>query len=68
MYRRIHQCEIFNRKHRTYLIAFIDDASRLITFSQYAFEQSFLAMRSVLKEAVARRGVLTLLYTDNGRI
>ncbi len=57
-----------NRKHRTYLIAFIDVASRLITFSQFAFEQNFLAMRSVLKEAVARRGVPTLLYTDNGRI
>ena len=40
----------------------------LITFSQFAFEQNFLAMRSVLKEAVARRGVPTLLYTDNGRI
>lgn len=55
-------------KKRTYLIAFIDDASRLITFSQFHFKQNFLAMRSVLKEAVARRGVPTLVYTDNGKI
>ncbi len=55
-------------KKRTYLIAFIDDASRLITYSKFCFEQNFLAMRSVLKEAVARRGVPTLLYTDNGKI
>jgi transposase InsO family protein len=56
------------KKKRTYLIAFIDDASRLITFSQFCFEQNFLAMRAVLKEAVARRGIPTLIYTDQGKI
>lgn len=55
-------------KKRTYLIAFIDDASRLITFSQFSLKQNFLAMRAVLKEAIARRGIPTLIYSDQGKI
>jgi putative transposase len=56
------------KKKQTYLIAFIDDASRLVTSSKFHFQQNFLALRSVLKDAVARRGVPSMLYTDNGKI
>lgn len=55
-------------KKQTYLIAFIDDASRYVTYSMFSFSQNFLTMRQVLKEAVVRRGIPTLLYTDNGKI
>jgi transposase InsO family protein len=55
-------------KKQTYLIAFIDDASRYVTYSMFSFSQNFLSMRQVLKEAVVRRGIPTLLYTDNGKI
>ncbi len=55
-------------KQQTYLIAFIDDASRYVTYSMFSFSQNFLAMRQVLKEAVVRRGIPKLLYTDNGKI
>ena len=56
------------KKKQTYLIAFIDDASRLITYSAFTLSQNFLELRSVLKEAVMRRGIPSMIYTDNGRI
>lgn len=59
---------IGKQKKQTYLIAFIDDASRLVTYSEFTLSQNFLDMRSVLKEAVMRRGIPKMIYTDNGRI
>lgn len=56
------------RKRETYLICFLDDASRLIPYGAFAFEQDFLTLRQVLKEAVQRRGKPKMLYTDNGKI
>ncbi len=56
------------RKRETYLICFLDDASRLIPYSAFAFEQDFLTLRKLLKEAVLRRGKPKMLYTDNGQI
>ena len=44
-------------KQQTYLIAFIDDASRLITHGQFFFSQNFSALRMAFKEAVLKRGV-----------
>ncbi|MDA8227118.1 MAG: DDE-type integrase/transposase/recombinase [Desulfitobacterium hafniense] len=55
-------------KKQTYLVAFIDDASRLITAAQFFFSQNFEALRITLKEAVSRRGVPKMLFTDNGKI
>lgn len=55
-------------KKQTYLFAFIDDASRLITHAQFTFSQNFEAMRAVLKEAILRRGIPKMIYTDNGKV
>ncbi|KAF1084320.1 Integrase core domain protein [Sporotomaculum syntrophicum] len=55
-------------RKRTYLIAYIDDASRLITHARFSWEQNFVAIRDVFKEAVLRRGVPKMLYTDNGKV
>ncbi|MBE3588905.1 MAG: transposase [Thermoanaerobacteraceae bacterium] len=44
-------------KKQTFLIAFIDDASRLITHGQFCWEQNFNAVRAVFKEAVLKRGI-----------
>lgn len=55
-------------KKQTYLLAFIDDASRLITHAQFFFSQNFMSMREALKEAVLRRGVPKMIYTDNGKV
>ncbi|HHY15435.1 MAG TPA: transposase [Firmicutes bacterium] len=56
------------RKQETYLICFLDDASRLIPYSGFAFKQDFLTLRQFLKEAVQRRGKPKMLYTDNAKI
>ncbi len=55
-------------KKQTYLIAIIDDASRYITFSKWSTTQKFSALREVFKEAVLRKGIPSVLYTDNGKI
>lgn len=55
-------------KKQTYLIAFIDDASRYIPYSMWSFSQDFSTLRVILKEAVARKGIPSMIYTDNGKI
>ena len=55
-------------KRQTYLIAYIDDASRLCTYARFYYTQNFLALRDSFKEAVLRRGIPKMLYTDNGKI
>ena len=55
-------------KKQTYLFAFIDDASRIICHGEFFFTQNFSALRKTLKEAVLRRGIPTLVYTDNGKV
>lgn len=56
------------KKMATYLLAYIDDNSRLIAHAQFYFAQNFEALRHSFKEAVLKRGVPKLLYTDNGKI
>jgi putative transposase len=60
--------KIGKTKKQTYLIAFIDDASRYIPYSMWSFSQDFSTLRVILKEAVARKGVPSMIYTDNGKI
>lgn len=55
-------------KRQTYLIAYIDDASRLCTYARFYYTQNFSALRDSFKEAVLRRGIPKMLYTDNGKI
>lgn len=55
-------------KKRTYLIAYIDDASRLITHARFSWEQNFEAIRDIFKDAILKRGLPKLLYTDNGKV
>ena len=56
------------KKQVTYLLAYIDDASRLITHAEFYLTQNIVSLRSSFKEAVLRRGIPKILYTDNGRI
>jgi hypothetical protein len=56
------------KKKATYLFAYIDDASRLITHAQFYYTQNFDVLRHSFKEAVLKRGIPRLLYTDNGKI
>lgn len=56
------------RKHKTYIIAFLDDASRAIMACSCFFEQNLNAVLSVFKTAVQRRGIPQKLFMDNGKV
>jgi len=56
------------KKLQTYLHMFIDDASRYPVYSQFYLSQNFETLRHCFKEAVLRRGIPKLVYTDNGKI
>jgi transposase InsO family protein len=59
---------IGKKKIQTYLHMFIDDASRYPVYSQFYLSQNFETLRHCFKEAVLRRGIPKLVYTDNGKI
>lgn len=54
------------RKHKTYLIAFLDDATRVIPHAAFALSENVAAFVPVLKTALERRGIPQRLYVDNG--
>jgi putative transposase len=56
------------QKKQTYLFSYIDDASRLITYAEFFFSQNFEMLRYSFREAVLKRGIPRLIYTDNGKI
>lgn len=53
-------------KRKTYLIAFIDDATRVIPYAAFALSENTRAFLPVLKQAILRRGFSERLYVDNG--
>jgi transposase InsO family protein len=55
------------RSRKTYLIAFIDDATRLIVGGRFFFSETVQHVKEVLREAVLTYGVPAKLYLDNGR-
>ena len=54
------------RKRKTYLIAFIDDATRVVPYAEFCLSESTTAFLPVFKQAVMRRGIPLRLYVDNG--
>jgi transposase InsO family protein len=54
------------RRRKTYLIAFIDDATRVIPYAAFAFAENTAAFLPVFKQALIRRGIAQRLYVDNG--
>lgn len=59
---------INGKKMRTYLTAFIDDASRAIMAASFSYEQNLISVLSVFKQAVQRRGIPKKLFMDNGKV
>jgi len=53
-------------KRKTYLIAFIDDATRVIPYAAFAHAENTRAFLPVLKQAILRRGYCERFYVDNG--
>ena len=54
------------RLRRTYLIAFLDDATRVIPNAAFTFSEGTVAYLPVLEQALRKRGVPKRLYVDNG--
>ena len=54
------------RKRKSYLIAFLDDATRLVPYAAFASSENTTAFLPVLKQAILRRGLPRRLYVDNG--
>ena len=54
------------KRRKTYLIAFIDDATRVIPFAAFAHSENTTTFLPVFKQAIARRGLPARLFVDNG--
>lgn len=54
------------RKRKTYLIAFLDDATRIIPFARFALGESNTYFLPTMKQALMRRGIPKRLFVDNG--
>ena len=53
-------------KRKTYLIGFLDDATRVVPYAAFAMAENTAAFLPVLQQAVLRRGIPKRLYVDNG--
>lgn len=54
------------KKHRVYVIALIDDASRFILAADVFFNDTFVNLMSVMKSAVSKYGKPKMFNFDNG--
>jgi len=52
------------RRRKTYLIAFIDDATRVVPYAAFAFAENTVAFLPVFKQALIRRGIPERLYVE----
>jgi transposase InsO family protein len=53
-------------RRKTYLIAFIDDATRVVPYCAFALSENTQAFLPVFKQALLRRGIPQRLFVDNG--
>jgi hypothetical protein len=56
------------KMRRTYLLAFIDDATRLVPYAAFYFDQREFQLEQAFKWAVLRYGLPDKIYVDNGKI
>ncbi len=54
------------RARKVYLIAFIDDSSRLITHGKFYVSESLASFKVAFEQALLTRGLPRKLYVDNG--
>ena len=52
--------------HRTYLICFIDDASRVVTHGEFYLNDNTPNLIDCFQQAIFKRGVPKAMYVDNG--
>jgi len=56
------------RKRKAYLLALLDDATRVVPYAAFAFSENTAAFLPVLRQAILRRGLPKRLYVDNGAV
>jgi hypothetical protein len=54
------------QRRKTYLIAFLDDATRVSPYAAFALAENTQAFLPIFKQALQRRGRPMRLYVDNG--
>lgn len=57
-----------NQKSKTKLIAFIDDASRVVAHGEFFLSENTDTLIEILKTAFYKRGIPDSMYVDNGSI
>jgi transposase InsO family protein len=57
---------VSGRQRKAYLVALIDDATRLVPFAAFLLAENVVAFLTVLEQAIRRRGIPKRLYVDNG--
>lgn len=56
------------KKRRTYLLAFLDDASRVVVHGEFYFHQRLPILEDSFRKALLAYGVCDMVYLDNGKI
>lgn len=59
--------KVNGQKRQTFLITFIDDASRLITHGEFFFNDNAVNMQTVFKKSISKYGIPKRLFVDNGK-
>lgn len=54
------------RRRKVYLIAFIDDHSRLVPFARFYLSENLACFLDAFEKALVKRGLPRKLYVDNG--
>lgn len=57
-----------DKKKPAYLLAFIDDASRVVPHGEFFFQENTAALINTFKNAFYKRGIPDVIYVDNGPI
>jgi len=55
-----------NKLCKTYLVSLLDDASRLLTHSQFCLDETAESIEYILRQALLKRGIPKRLILDNG--
>ncbi len=55
-------------KHKTFIVAFLDDASRLLVSCKAFESDNLISVLTVFKDAIAKRGVPKKVFFDNGKV
>lgn len=56
------------KRKKVYLIAILDDATRIIVHAEFYFEEHLRSLKDCLKQAMQKRGLPRRFYFDNGKI